>query len=64
MCLIEGKFMLGIDDFWVALAYILCIASTVLCIVYSICKRNETDEPATDEDVEWKKLEDKIEENL
>lgn len=56
--------MLGIDDFWVALAYILCIASTVLCIVYSICKRNETDEPATDEDVEWKKLEDKIEENL
>ncbi len=56
--------MLGIDDFWVALAYILCIASTVLCIVYSIYKRNETDEFLTEGDIEWEKSENKIEEEL
>ena len=35
MDFIEGKCMFGIDDFWVALPYMLCIVSTVLCIVYS-----------------------------
>ena len=36
--------MLGFADIWVAAAYILCIASTVLCIVYGLMHWNEKEE--------------------
>ncbi|MGC8744666.1 MAG: symporter small accessory protein [Verrucomicrobiia bacterium] len=56
--------MLGIEDGWVAAAYILCIASTALCIVYSIIKRNQTDEDVGEADIRWEKEEKEVEENL
>jgi len=56
--------MLGIEDGWVAAAYILCIASTALCIIYSIIKRNETDEEVGETDIRWEKVEKDVEENL
>ena len=35
--------MLGIEDKYVALAYILCIASTLLCVVYGVINWNKGD---------------------
>ena len=57
--------MLGIEDTWVILAYILCILSTVLCVVYGIVNWNKGDEPLRQEDVTWAKEEKKdVEEAL
>jgi hypothetical protein len=33
--------MLGFADFWVALAYWLCLGSTLLCVIYGWWKWNE-----------------------
>jgi hypothetical protein len=33
--------MLGFGDVWVVLAYVLCLASTLLCIVYAGLRWNE-----------------------
>lgn len=35
--------MLGIDDPQIWMAYILCILSAILCIVYGLTKWNEED---------------------
>lgn len=48
---------LGIQDFWVSLAYTLCILSTILCAVYGFATWNKGDEPVKQEDVEWAKEE-------
>ncbi|MGB9601978.1 MAG: symporter small accessory protein [Verrucomicrobiia bacterium] len=56
--------MLGISDTYVAAAYLLCIASTILCIVYSILTRNDSDDVPLEKDIEWEKSEKEIEENL
>ena len=55
---------LGIDDPWVLAAYLLCIASTLLCVIYGIAMRNRGDEPVKPEDVSWVKEEKKVEEEL
>jgi hypothetical protein len=57
--------MLGIDDFWVWSAYLLCILSTLLCIVYGAVTWNKGgDDVASNEDVKWAQEEDKIIEKL
>lgn len=56
--------MLGIEDTMVALAYILCIASTVLCIVYSIVNRDRGDDEITPQDIKWVKTDKEVEEKL
>lgn len=57
--------MLGIDDFWVWSAYLLCLLSTILCVVYgAIMWNRDGDESPTREDVEWASEEDKIGEEL
>ena len=59
------KRMLGIDDFWVVLAYGLCCFSTLLCVVYGVINWNKGDEPVSEEDVDWAKEEkEEIEETL
>lgn len=35
--------MLGFGDFWVAVAYYSCIASTLLCVVYGLIHWNQDD---------------------
>jgi hypothetical protein len=45
--------MLGISDVWVVAAYMLCIASTVLCVVYGVLMWNKGAEPIKEEDVAW-----------
>jgi hypothetical protein len=54
----EGrKMVLGIADPWVAAAYLLAIASALLCLVYGIVNWNRGDEPTREEDVLWAKEE-------
>ncbi len=55
---------LGIQDPWVALAYVLCIASTILCVVYAWFNWNKGDETVEADDVKWVAEEKKAEEEL
>ncbi len=45
--------MLGINDPWIAAAYLLCIGSTVLCVVYGLITWNRGDDAVRQEDVTW-----------
>lgn len=56
--------ILGIEDFWVAAAYILCILSSLLCVVYGILNWNKGEQVPSDTDVAWGKKEMEIEEEL
>lgn len=56
--------MLGIADKYVALAYVLCIASTLLCVGYGIVMWNKGDEPVKEADIKWAQEEKKVEEEL
>ena len=56
--------MLGIDDPYVWLAYLLCIASTIACVVYGLITWNRGDEPVVVEDVRWAAEEKEIEREL
>lgn len=62
-----GTFMLGFSDFGIALVYLLCIASTVLCVVYGFINWNRGNgkEPVDLEAARrWNEKEQSIEENL
>jgi hypothetical protein len=56
--------MIGIDDPWVGLAYVLCLGSAGLCLVYGWRHWNRGEEILKDEDVHWAAEEDKAEEKL
>lgn len=56
--------MLGIEDKYVALAYLLCILSMLLCVVYGIVNWNRHDEGVQDDDIRWAEEEKKVESEL
>jgi len=58
--------MLGIEDKWVAAAYILCVASTVLCVLYSLVTWNRGEEKPQQKakGVRWAEEEKKMEDNM
>ena len=56
--------MLGIEDTYVWLAYVLCLASAVLCVLYGLINWNRGEETLKDEDVHWVEEEKKVEEEL
>jgi hypothetical protein len=56
--------MLGIEDKWVALAYLLCIGSMLLCVLYGWRNWNRGEEEIKQEDIHWAAEEDKAEEKL
>ena len=57
--------MLGMGDFWVGLAYLLCILSSLVCVVYGILNWNKGgEETPQQEDAVWAKEDDKLEEEL
>ena len=56
--------VLGIEDGYVLAAYLLCIASSALCVVYGLITWNKGEEPVTKTDVEWAAEEKKVEEEL
>jgi len=45
--------MLGINDPVIATAYLLCILSTLFCVVYGVLNWNKGDEPVLAEDKKW-----------
>jgi hypothetical protein len=47
--------MLGIEDPGVWLAYLLCIASVIFCVIYGAVNWNKGDEPVYPEDLKWVK---------
>ncbi len=49
--------MLGIDDPLIWSAYLLCLLSALLCMVYGAVNWNKGDEPVRSEDIEWAKQE-------
>ncbi len=65
LTLIKGDCgMLGIQDKWVLLAYVLCIVSTLLCVLYGYFNWNKGDTEVKPEDKRWAKEEDKADEKM
>ena len=57
--------MFGIDDPLVASAYLLCLASTLLCVLYAWRNWNRGDDDEfKEEDQRWAKEEERVEENV
>ena len=56
--------MLGIDDGFVALAYVLCLASTVLCVIYAWINWNRGDDAVQEEDRAWQAKEETAKEDV
>ncbi len=56
--------MLGIDDTGVWLAYVLCLISAVLCVIYGAINWNRGDEPVEPADRQWAADEQKQEAEL
>jgi len=56
--------MFGIEDTYVWLVYLLCIASTVLCVIYGLITWNRGDEAVEQEDIQWAAEEEKVEEEI
>ena len=45
--------MLGIDDPWIWSAYVLCLASTILCVIYGVINWNRGDDAVVGDDMRW-----------
>lgn len=56
--------LFGISDMWVGLAYLLCILSTLLCVVYGLLNWNRGDDSVKPVDVRWAEHEQKAEKDL
>jgi hypothetical protein len=56
--------MLGIEDKGVLTAYLLCIASAILCVIYGFINWNKGDEEVQPDDVKWAAEEKKVEEEI
>jgi hypothetical protein len=56
--------MLGIEDPWILAAYLLCLISAALCVVYGLLRWNSGEEPVDQQDVRWAEEEKKVEEEL
>ena len=53
--------MFGIEDKYVALAYILCIASALLCLIYGAINWNRGGSEVDAQDIRWAKEEKEVE---
>ena len=57
--------MFGITDPWIVLAYLLCILSTLFCVVYGILRWNTGDEALPKpEDAQWARQEDELKQRM
>lgn len=59
--------MLGIPDFGIIAAYLLCILSTVACVVYGIVNWNkggEDESAQIAEETVWEEVQEKVDESL
>jgi heme exporter protein D len=58
------RWMLGIKDIYVWLAYLLCILSSLLCVVYGLVTWNRGEEAIEPDDRRWAAQEKELEEEL
>ena len=56
--------MLGIESKAVLTAYMLCLFSTLLCVVYGLINWNRGEEEIEPDDVKWAVEEQKVEDEL
>lgn len=56
--------MFGIEDKGVLAAYLLCIASAILCIGYGIVNWNRGDDSVEPDDLKWAAEEQKVTEEM
>jgi uncharacterized membrane protein YidH (DUF202 family) len=56
--------MFGIEDTYVSMAYLLCIASSLLCIIYGLLNWNRGEQATREEDIRWAQEEKHVEEEL
>lgn len=56
--------MFGIEDPYIWSAYLLCILSAALCVIYGLITWNRGGEDVKIEDIDWVKEEQQIEEEL
>lgn len=56
--------MFGIEDKYVSLVYLLCVASSLLCVVYGLINWNRGQQPVQEEDIHWAQEEKHVEEEL
>ena len=56
--------MLGIDDFGVWAAYLLCVLSALLCVAYGAWNWNRGEEPVEPSDLKWAAEEERVERDL
>ena len=56
--------MFGIEDKCVSLVYLLCMASSLLCVVYGLINWNRGQQPVQEEDIHWAQEEKHVEEEL
>jgi hypothetical protein len=60
-----GVIVLGINDPWIWGVYLLCIISTLLCIIYGLMNWNkgrETEEKEISEEAAWEEKEEEMQE--
>jgi hypothetical protein len=60
----KGEAMFGIKDPWVAAAFLLCLLSSLLCVIYGLIRWNRGEEPIQRDDLEWAEHEQEVEEEL
>ena len=56
--------MLGLQDGWVAAAFVLCFVSAAVCVVYGATHWNKGDHQPDAEDKHWAEDEEKLEQDL
>ncbi len=56
--------MFGIEDKYVSIVYLLCIASSVLCVAYGLVNWNRGEQEAREEDIRWAREEKHVEDEL
>ncbi len=56
--------MFGIEDKGVSTVYLLCIASSALCVVYGLINWNRGEDKPRAEDVQWAEQEKRVEDEL
>ena len=56
--------LLGIKDSYVLAGYLLCIGSTLVCVIYGLITWSRGEEPVKEEDIKWAAEEEKVEEEI
>lgn len=59
--------VLGIPDFWIWSAFLLCVLSAAACVIYGVVNWNrgmEKEPEQVSEEASWEESEKKVEENL